>query len=206
MLETLYKGILVGLFVSVPMGPIGMLCIQRTLNKGQIHGLLTGLGATTSDLLYTFVSLFFLSFISDFIEKYKFVIQLSVSAILIIFGFFIFNSHPSVQPKPTENRNSSLISDYITSFGLTLSNPLVLLVLIALFAKFEFLTSSSSYIEIALGVSAILIGASLWWLTLTFIVSKLRNKLTINGIRVINKLTGIIIISIGITGTLLSII
>ena len=206
MLETLYKGILVGLFVSVPMGPIGMLCIQRTLNKGQIHGLLTGLGATTSDLLYTFVSLFFLSFISDFIEKYKFVIQLSVSAILIIFGFFIFNSHPSVQPKPTENRNSSLISDYITSFGLTLSNPLVLLVLIALFAKFDFLTSSSSYIEIALGVSAILIGASLWWLTLTFIVSKLRNKLTINGIRVINKLTGIIIISIGITGTLLSII
>ena len=206
MLETLYKGILVGLFVSVPMGPIGMLCIQRTLNKGRIHGLLTGLGATTSDLLYTFVSLFFLSFISDFIEKYKFVIQLSVSAILIIFGFFIFNSHPSVQPKPTENRNSSLISDYITSFGLTLSNPLVLLVLIALFAKFEFLTSSSSYIEIALGVSAILIGASLWWLTLTFIVSKLRNKLTINGIRVINKLTGIIIISIGITGTLLSII
>jgi len=93
MLETLYKGILVGLFVSVPMGPIGMLCIQRTLNKGQIHGLLTGLGATTSDLLYTFVSLFFLSFISDFIEKYKFFIQLSVSAILIIFGFFIFNSH-----------------------------------------------------------------------------------------------------------------
>jgi len=206
MLETIYKGILVGLFVSIPLGPIGMLCIQRTLNRGQKYGIATGIGATASDLLYTIVSLFFLSFVLDLIEQYKFVIQMSGSVILIIFGYFIFNSHPSAQPKPYESKQFSLFGDFITSFGLTLSNPLVLFVLIALFAKFEFITNESTFFEIAIGIGSILIGALLWWSILTFLVSKFRQKLNINGLRTINKVTGLVIIIIGITGLIFSII
>jgi threonine/homoserine/homoserine lactone efflux protein len=204
MIETIYKGILVGLFVSIPLGPIGMLCIQRTLNRGQKYGIATGFGATASDLLYTIVSLFFLSFVLDLIEQYKFVIQISGSAILIIFGYFIFNSHPSAQPKPHESKQFSLFGDFITSFGLTLSNPLVLFVLIALFAKFEFITNESTFFEIAIGIASILSGALLWWSVLTFLVSKFRQKLNINGLRTINKVTGIVIIGIGIIGLVLS--
>jgi threonine/homoserine/homoserine lactone efflux protein len=206
MIETIYKGILVGLFVSIPLGPIGMLCIQRTLNRGQRYGIATGFGATASDLLYTIVSLFFLSFVLDLIEQYKFVIQISGSAILIIFGYFIFNSHPSAQPKPHELKQFSLFGDFITSFGLTLSNPLVLFVLIALFAKFEFITNESTFFEIVIGIASILSGALLWWSVLTFLVSKFRQKLNINGLRTINKVTGLVIISIGIIGLVLSII
>ncbi len=204
MIETIYKGILVGLFVSIPLGPIGMLCIQRTLNRGQRYGIATGFGATASDLLYTIVSLFFLSFVLDLIEQYKFVIQISGSAILIIFGYFIFNSHPSAQPKPHELKQFSLFGDFITSFGLTLSNPLVLFVLIALFAKFEFITNESTFFEIVIGIASILSGALLWWSVLTFLVSKFRQKLNINGLRTINKVTGLVIISIGIIGLVLS--
>ncbi len=204
MLDTIYKGVLVGLFVSIPLGPIGMLCIQRTLNRGQRYGIATGFGATASDLLYTIVSLFFLSFVLDLIEQYKFVIQISGSAILIIFGYFIFNSHPSAQPKPHESKQFSLFGDFITSFGLTLSNPLVLFVLIALFAKFEFITNESTFLEIAIGIGSILLGALMWWSVLTLLVSKFRQKLNINGLRTINKVTGIVIIGIGIIGLVLS--
>jgi threonine/homoserine/homoserine lactone efflux protein len=204
MLETIYKGILVGLFVSIPLGPIGMLCIQRTLNRGQKYGIATGIGATASDLLYTIVSLFFLSFVLDIIEQYKFLIQISGSAILIIFGYFIFNSHPSAQPKPHETKQFSLFGDFITSFGLTLSNPLVLFVLIALFAKFEFITNESTFYEIVTGICSILLGAILWWSILTFLVSKFRQKLNINGLRTINKITGTIIICIGLIGLIVS--
>lgn len=204
MFETIYKGILVGLFVSIPLGPIGMLCIQRTLNRGQRYGIATGLGASASDLLYTIVSLFFLSFVLDLIEQYKFAIQISGSVILIIFGYFIFNSHPSAQPKPHESKQFSIFGDFITSFGLTLSNPLVLFVLIALFAKFEFITNKSTFIEIAFGIGSILSGALLWWSVLTLLVSKFRQKLNINGLRTINKITGVIIICIGMIGLILS--
>ncbi len=204
MLDTIYKGILVGLFVSVPLGPIGMLCVQRTLNRGQRYGILTGLGATASDLLYTIVSLYFLHFVVDFIEAYKFIIHLSVSSILIVFGYFIFNSHPSAQPKPNETKQLSGLSDFITSFGLTLSNPLVLLVLIALFAKLEFITNQSTISEIMVGIGSILAGALLWWTVLTFLVSKFRYKLNMNGLRILNKISGIIIISIGLIGLIVS--
>lgn len=203
MIETIYKGILVGLFISVPLGPIGMLCIQRTLNRGRKYGIITGLGATASDLIYTIISLYFLHFVVDFIEAYKIIIQIVVSSILIIFGYFIYNSHPSTHPKPNEVKQFTELNDFITSFGLTFSNPLVLLVLIALFAKFEFITNQSTLIEVLIGVGSILMGALLWWTILTFLVSKFRNKLNINGLRVLNKVSGALIIGIGLIGLLL---
>lgn len=205
MFDTIYKGIIIGLFISVPLGPIGMLCIQRTLNRGQKYGIITGLGATASDLLYTVVSLFFLSFVLDFIEQYKLTIQITGSLILVIFGYFIFNSHPSTQPKPSESRQFSMFGDFITSFGLTLSNPLVLFVLIAIFAKFEFITNKSTLAEISIGIISILSGALLWWSILTFFVSRFRLKLNLKGLRTLNKITGIIIILIGIVGFVYSI-
>lgn len=205
MLDTIYKGIIIGLFISVPLGPIGMLCIQRTLNRGQKYGIITGLGATASDLLYTVISLFFLSFVLDFIEQYRLAIQITGSLILIIFGYFIFNSHPSAQPKPSESRQFSLFGDFITSFGLTLSNPLVLFVLIAIFAKFEFITNKSTLAEISIGIISILSGALLWWSILTFLVSRFRLKLSLKGLRTLNKVTGAIIVFIGIIGFIYSI-
>ena len=204
MLDTIYKGIIIGLFISVPLGPIGMLCIQRTLNRGQKYGIITGLGATASDLLYTIISLFFLSFVLDFIEQYRMAIQITGSLILVIFGYFIFNSHPSAQPKPSESRQFTMFGDFITSFGLTLSNPLVLFVLIAIFAKFEFITNKSTLAEISIGIISILSGALLWWSILTFLVSRFRMKLNLKGLRTLNKITGVIIVLIGIIGFLYS--
>ena len=86
MIEIIIKGIIIGLFISIPLGPIGMLCIQRTLNRGRKYGIATGLGATTSDLIYTMITLFFVSFVVDLIEQQRFIIELGGSIILIAFG------------------------------------------------------------------------------------------------------------------------
>lgn len=204
MIEIIFKGIIIGLFISVPLGPIGMLCIQRTLNRGRRYGVATGLGATTSDLVYTIITLFFLTFVIDFIEHNRFIIQFIGSIILIAFGFFIFKSHPSTQPKPNEAAKYSLFGDFISSFGLTFSNPLVLFVLIALFARFEFITNKSTLFLSICGIISILGGALIWWGVLTFLVSRFKSKLNMRGLKIINQTTGIIIILIGCVGIIIS--
>lgn len=201
MLELIIKGVFIGLCISVPLGPIGMLCIQRTLNRGRKFGIATGLGATSSDLIYTVVALFFLnSVIIGFINKHEFFFQIGGSAIILIFGYFIFKSHPATQPKPNEINKNNLAGDFFTSFALTLSNPLILFILIALFARFEFLFENSTTTLIIIGIVSILIGAFTWWCVLTYLVSKFRNKLDIKGLKIINRITGSVIMLLGCIG------
>ncbi len=204
MTEIILKGILIGLCISVPLGPIGMLTIQRTLNRGQRHGIATGLGATTSDLIYTIVTLFFLSFVINFIEEHRLIIQLLGSLVVAIFGWYIFRSNPATQPKPNETVKHSLLGDFATAFGLTFSNPLVLFVLIALFARFQFIGSKTTLFVSIIGISSILGGAFLWWSLLTFLVSRFKSKLNMRELKIINQITGLIIIIIGCVGSILS--
>jgi len=206
MLEIIIKGILIGLCISVPLGPIGMLTIQRTLNRGQKYGIATGLGATFSDLIYTIVTLFFLSFVLDFIEENRFVIQLIGSLVVAGFGYYIFNSNPITQPKPDEPLKHSLLGDFATSFGLTLSNPLVLFVLIALFARFQFIGNQTTLFVSVCGILSILGGALIWWNLLTFLVSRFKNRLNIRELKIINQVTGMVIILIGSVGLILSLL
>lgn len=200
MIEIIIKGIVIGLFVSVPLGPIGMLCVQRTLNRGRKYGIATGLGATTSDLFYTIIALFFISFVVDFLEMHKLVIQLIGSLVVIGFGIFIYKSNPSTQPVPNQKSNNSVAGDFFSSFILTLSNPLILFILIALFARFEFLNKSTTVFLNVTGILSILGGAFIWWSVLTFFVSKFRNRLNYTGLKLLNRIIGIIIMVFGIFG------
>lgn len=204
MLEIIIKGVLIGLCISVPLGPIGMLTIQRTLNRGKKYGIATGLGATTSDLIYTVITLFFLSFVLDFIEDHRFVIELVGSIVVASFGWYIFQSNPSTQPKPNETNQHSIVRDFVTSFGLTISNPLLLFVLIALFARFQFIGTKTTLFVSICGILSILGGALLWWNLLTVLVSKFKNKLNMRELKLINQITGIIIFLIGGIGLLLT--
>ncbi|MDO9154712.1 MAG: LysE family transporter [Paludibacter sp.] len=206
MIDIIIKGLIIGLSISVPLGPIGMLCIQRTLSKGKKYGIFTGFGATTSDLVYTIITLFFLSFIIQTIEQYKFVIQLFGSLIIFVFGLYIFKSNPATQPQPDIPTKESIFGDFITSFFLTLSNPLIVFILIALFARFEFITIESTFFYSAIGILSILGGATLWWTVLTLFVSKFKNKLNMRGLKIINHITGTIIMLTGCVGFILSLL
>lgn len=201
MFDIILHGILIGLSISVPLGPIGMLCIQRTLNRGQKYGLATGFGATTSDLIYTIVTLFFLSFVVDFIDAHTFIIQLIGAMVVVLFGVWIFRTNPVSQPRAQDQKvKHSLFEDYITSFFLTLTNPLILFVLIALFAHFSFITTETKFLEIIVGLVSILSGAGLWWFLLTYFASHFRNRFNVRGLKLINQITGGAIVLLGLLG------
>jgi threonine/homoserine/homoserine lactone efflux protein len=204
MINIVITGIIIGVLVSVPMGPLGILCIQRTLHKGRLNGIITGLGATTSDLIYAVLVGFSMNFIIGFVEEYRFVIQIVGSVILFIFGYQIFRKNPEKEISDkigTSNRN--LISTYTSAFGLCFSNPIIIFLFIALFARFNFFSPDYKIYEVLIGLASILAGAFLWWVLLTGIVGTLRNKFNIKGLRILNVITGSILMIVGVFGVVL---
>ncbi len=199
MLNTILIGIIIGLFTSVPVGPLGILTIQRTLNRGRWHGVITGLGASTSDLIYAAIVGFSMSFITDFIDAHQFWIQIAGSVIVVFFGVHVFLSNPSAQLSSVKKSSKSdYISDYLSAFGLCFSNPLIIFIFIGLFAQFNFFESGQTWFANAVGMLSILIGAFSWWLTLTLIVSKLRSRFNVRGLWILNKITGAILVLFGV--------
>lgn len=206
MINIIVTGIIIGILVSAPTGPLGVLCIQRTLNKGRINGIVTGLGATTSDLIYALLVGFSMNFIIEFVEQYRFVIQIVGSVVLFVFGYLIFNKNPekelSDQSIGTSNRN--LISTYTSAFGLCFSNPVIIFLFIALFARFNFFSSKNIY-EVLLGLASIAAGALIWWVSLSFVVGFFRNKFKARGLKILNRTTGGVLMLLSLAGVLLGI-
>src|SRR5690554_7710129 len=130
------EGMIVGFSASVPLGPIGVLCIQRTLQRGRLAGLFSGLGAAISDTIFAVIAGFSLSFIVAFIEEQIFWIQIFGAVILFLLGAHIYRSNPAVQLRRQRRSKSSYLQDFVSTFLLTISNPLALFLLIAFFAGF----------------------------------------------------------------------
>jgi threonine/homoserine/homoserine lactone efflux protein len=199
-IDIIYKGILIGILVSAPMGPIGLLCVQRTLNKGPWHGFFSGVGAAFSDLFYACLVCLGMGFVVDFIEGYQTVLQIVGSIFLLFFGVYIFRSNPFKQMhRPKENVNS-FSQDIISAFFLTLSNPFILLVYIVLFSRFNFISAEEKTVSMLLGLLCILAGALSWWFLITFLVGKLRKVINLRGLWMVNKIVGAVIIFLSVLG------
>ena len=127
-IDLVIKGLLIGIVASAPMGPVGVLCIQRTLNKGRWYGFITGLGAAVSDILYALITGFGMSFVVDFIENVEtmFYLKLIGSVMLFCFGIYTFKSNPAESMRPTSKNKGTLLHNFITAFLVTLSNPLII--------------------------------------------------------------------------------
>lgn len=203
--ELFVKGLLIGIVASAPMGPVGLLCIRRTMQKGRIYGLVTGAGAALSDLLYALMTGFGMSFVIDFIENERnlFWLQLGGSAMLFLFGVFMFRSDPHVSNRPVSNNKGTLVHNFVTSFLITFSNPLIIFLFIALFARFAFVVPEHP-INQTFGYIAILLGAMLWWTGLTYIVNKMSNSFGIKGIRRMNHTIGAIVLVVAIAGSIMT--
>ncbi len=206
MIYLIIKGLLIGFLISIPVGPIAVLCIQRTLNRGKYHGLVTGLGAATSDLVYAILGAFGFSFVINLIEKNQFAIELIGAGIILLFGIYLFNTNP-VKNLTTANgkKKESYFQDFFTAFGLTITNPLIMLLFIALFARFSFIEVETSLWQLIVGFFFIFLGAALWWGFLTASVNLFRSKINLRGLHLINKITGILLMLLAIGGIILSI-
>ena len=208
MINTFITGMIRGVLVSAPTGPLGILCIQRTLHKGRLNGIVTGLGATTSDLVYAVLVGFSMNFVIDFVEQYRFVIQIVGSIILFFFGYKIFTkeTEKSIDDEKIGTTNRNLLSTYTSAFGLCFSNPIIIFLFIALFARFNFFSSKSNVYQVLLALSSIFVGALSWWVTLTMIVGSLRKKFKKRGLRILNFITGGVLIVLSIAGIVLGIL
>lgn len=193
-LDCIIKGILIGVIASAPMGPVGILCIQRTLNKGRWFGFITGVGAAASDIFYALITGLGMSFVMDFInnEHNKYLLQISGSIMLFIFGIYCFKSNPMKNAHKSSNKKGTLTHNAITAFFVTLSNPLIIFLFMATFAQFAFVIPDHP-IEMSVGYLSIVLGALLWWFGLTWLIDKVRNIFDPNGITIINKVIGSVV-------------
>ena len=188
-LDFVFKGILIGLMASAPMGPVGVLCIQRTLNKGRWYGFITGIGACVSDIIYALFTGFGMSFVMNFVgnEHNRFILQISGSVVLLLFGIYCYRSNPTKNMhQSNKNQKGTLAHNGITAFLVTLSNPLIIFLFIFLFAQFAFVVNDRPF-EMTVGYASIILGAMLWWFGLTWLIDKVRGKFDNNGILLINR-------------------
>ena len=201
MLETITKGFIIGLLVSSPMGPINILTIQRTLNRGRWHGLVSGVGAMLSDITYATITMLGLSFVSGFMNDYESELLLFGSIILILFGFGVYRSNPlkGWQPDnlPTESR---YFKDFISTFLLTFSNATIILALVGLYTRFSFNPILEGTASLIVALISFSIAALLWWFILTTLVSRLRKRFKRKGLVILNRVVGTIFIVIGVAG------
>ncbi|SKC14912.1 Threonine/homoserine/homoserine lactone efflux protein [Alkalitalea saponilacus] len=187
-------GMIVGFSASVPLGPIGVLCIQRTLQRGRLSGFVSGLGAAVSDTIYAIIAGFSLSFIVAFIEEHVIWMQLIGATVLIILGVHIFRSNPAVQLRRQRRRKSSYLQDFFSTMLLTISNPLALFLFLAFFAGLRVVDPAMGLAGQLTLVGGVLIGASSWWLLLTTIVGFFQAAVNLRRLFWINKIAGATII------------
>lgn len=196
----IWRGLAIGVIISAPMGPVGILCVQRTLEKGRRTGFFTGVGAALSDLFYCLVTGFGLSLIEDFLKANQNVIQIVGSIVMAVFGFYLFRSNPSRKLKKPEAAQSSTKKDVMQGFLFTFSNPLIVFLIIGLFARFNFLLPEISLIQYFTGYVFIIIGALAWWWLVSYFVDKVRSHFNLRSMWLINKITGSIIMLFAVVG------
>ena len=194
-LDFIFKGLLIGIISSAPMGPVGILCIQRTLNKGRWYGFVTGIGAAISDTIYALIVGLGMSFIMRPLQNptYQLILQISGSVLLLLFGIYCFKSNPMKKMHQSSNTKGSIFHNGLTAFLVTISNTLIIFLFMATFAQFALVQPDRPF-EMIVGFACIPAGALLWWYGLTWLVDKIRGKFDVNGVLIINKVIGSVVI------------
>lgn len=205
LLYIILAGIIIGIFISAPMGPIGMLVIQRTLNKGRLAAFYTGIGASLSDIIYCLLTGLGLSFVTQFIESNRDVLQLIGSIVLILYGIYLFQNNPSRALKPQKELPNTYWRDFGTGFLFTFSNPLILFFIISLFARFNFMDPQYRFYHYIMGYISIVVGAVGWWFVITFFVNKVRAHFNVRSMWLVNRIIAVLMLIIAAVGIVVSI-
>ena len=199
------RGLLIGLSIAATVGPMSVLCIQRTLNKGQLYGLVSGLGIATADGVYGSIAAFGLTLITNFLITEQIWIRLIGGIFLIYLGIKTMLSKPPESAATLTMQTNGYPGAYASTFLLTLTNPLTILSFAAIFAGIGVGSASKSFLSAVLVVLGVFSGSTLWWIILTGIISLLRKKMDAQWLLWINKISGAIITLFGI-GALLSLL
>jgi threonine/homoserine/homoserine lactone efflux protein len=194
------KAIIVGFCGSVAIGPIGVLCIQRTLNKGRNSGFVSGAGAASADTVFAALAIFSLTAIQTLLEHNQAIFYIAGGVLIALIGVKIHFTNPIKQLKKPKIGKLKLLEDFVSTFFLTLTNPMTIFFLIGIFAlvELDLTTSRSSSSSIAVVLWGVFLGACAWWALLVWIVSKFRKKFRLKKLWMVNRIAGIIIFVLGI--------
>jgi threonine/homoserine/homoserine lactone efflux protein len=190
------RGLIIGFSIAAPVGPIGVLCIRRTLADGRTSGFLSGLGAATADALYGCVAGFGLTVISGFLVDQRFWIQLIGGIFLLALGIKTLRSVPAARAAAASG--TGLAASYASTLLLTLTNPMTILSFAGIFAALGVADTGGDFSAAALLVLGVFVGSAAWWLLLSGGVGLLREKLSSGVLRWTNRLSGAILLVFGI--------
>lgn len=187
---------MIGISIAAPVGPIGVLCIRRTLADGRIAGLISGLGAATADAIYGCIAAFGLTLVSSFLVSHQVWLRLVGGAFLCYLGIKTLVAKPTQEAAQANSRG--LLGAYTSTFFLTLTNPMTIISFAAIFAGLGLVNTGGDYIAALLMVLGVFLGSATWWLLLSGGVSLFREKFTPTGLLWVNRISGVIITGFGL--------
>ena len=199
-ISILLRGLIIGLSIAAPVGPIGVLCIRRTLTEGYAFGLVSGLGVATADAIYGCIAGFGLTFISSILISQQVWLRLVGGLFLCYLGLKTFLARPAEQAASATG--NSLVGAYASTFFLTLTNPITILSFAAVFAGVGVARESGDYVSAGVLGLGVFIGSTLWWLLLSGGAGVFRARFNPHRLRWLNRISGIIITGFGLLALL----
>lgn len=203
MLTTLLKGFIVGLGASIPLGPLGVLCVQKTLSKGRNSGLFTGLGASVSDTFYAGLALLGLAFVENIINENRAIVMLVGGIIIALIGLKVYRTNPIKQIRQKSSHKRHL-EDFVEALVMTITNPGALFLILGLFAAVginSYDSGSAGSVSIITTLWGVFLGTVTWWFTLTTTINVFRKKFRLKQLIMINRIAGVIIMVLGVIST-----
>lgn len=189
------EGLVIGFVIAVPVGPIGLLCINRSLSKGPAVGLLSGLGVATGDAISAGLAALGLTLVSSFLISQQLGLRLVGGVFLCYLGLRIFLIKPTGQATPAGE--NGLVGAYASTFFLTFTNPVTILSFMAIYAGWGVENLSGNYASAAVLTLGVFSGSALWWVLLESGLLLFRTRFTLHGLRWAHRISGVIIAGFG---------
>ena len=202
--ETLVRGVAVGLLSSITVGPAAVLCIRRILNRGRRAGFMSGLGVAAADTLLAVFSFFFYSLLKAQIEQYSYIISICGGILVVIIGVVIFLQKPSKKVHQSKIQETSSWSDFLSMFGFTLANFVAVIPYILIFfamlgiPEYNGATDASSIAVSCITIGGFAVGAVIWWFCLSLFIGLFRRGFRPHHMQMINQIAGAVIGILGI--------
>ncbi|HOM65126.1 MAG TPA: LysE family transporter [Ignavibacteriales bacterium] len=196
---TFIKALFIGVAVSVPLGPVGAICVRRAVNHGRKYGFISGLGAASADVIFAIIAILGLTVILDFINNNLFILKLLASGLLIMIAIKAIkykNNNAERKPLPFLNKittHSQLASDYISTFILTITNPITIFSFLAIFSGFRVLKPDYNIFDMIIVLLGMFLGSIAWWFSIVQIIHYIKIKYNIGELYWINYISSVVI-------------
>ena len=189
------QGIVIGLTLAVPIGPISLLCIQRTIADGRLHGVISGLGVSTADSFYAAITVLGLTVISSLIVAHQYLFRSLAGVILILIGIRVFMLVPAGVSEKSEH--DTYFKDYLSMVAIAIANPMTLIFFMVILPGFGVIIQESAFLPAAGFVAGVFFGSAIWWIILCGSIGSVRSRISVKNLGLINRISGVLISCFG---------